>query len=117
MNKRTVGTANEKKAVLFLQNQGYDILETNYRCRLGEIDIIAREGRYLVFVEVKYRKDICCGLPEEAVDGRKQRKLAGAAGYYLWQKKLSGDVPCRFDVVGICGRHIRLLRDAFQMDS
>lgn len=54
MNKRAIGTNQEIKAAEYLKNQGYEILERNFRCRIGEIDIIARDGRYLVFVEVKY---------------------------------------------------------------
>ena len=55
MNKRQLGTVYEQKAAAYLQQQGYEILECNFRCRIGEIDIIAREGEYLCFVEVKYR--------------------------------------------------------------
>lgn len=115
-NKRAIGTAYEKTAVLFLQKKGYQILETNFRCRQGEIDIIAREGRYLVFVEVKYRHDTRGGLPEEAVGYRKQKKIIQTAKYYLYRKGLSEEIPCRFDVVGIQGDRIRLIRNAFECD-
>ena len=60
-SRRQTGTRYEEKAADFLKQQGYEILEKNYRDRYGQVDIVAREGRYLVFVEVKYRKDISCG--------------------------------------------------------
>lgn len=114
-NKRTIGTAYEEQAVLFLQQKGYYIVEKNFRCRQGEIDIVARDGQYLVFVEVKYRKASANGLPEEAVDRRKQQKIIRTAQYYLYQKNLGEDCPCRFDVVGICGDRIRLTQNAFEI--
>ena len=103
-NRREIGTAYEKRAVLFLREQGYDILQTNFRCRQGEIDIVARDGRYLVFVEVKYRGDDTRGLPEEAVGGKKQKKIIQTARYYLYSRGLPEDTPCRFDVVAIHGK-------------
>lgn len=113
INKRTVGSRYEEEAAAFLQEQGFQILEKNYRDRYGEIDIIAREGRYLVFVEVKYRSSLKNGYPEEAVDYRKQAKIRHAAQYYLYEKHVGEGVPCRFDVVSIRGKEIRLIRDAF----
>lgn len=113
-NKRKIGTAYEKKAVLFLQEKGYEILESNFRCRQGEIDIIAKDGRYLAFIEVKYRHDDRGGLPEEAVGRDKQKKIIQTAKYYLYRKGLSEETPCRFDVVGILGEKIRLTRNAFE---
>ncbi len=112
-NKRTVGSRYEEEAAAFLQHKGFQILEKNYRDRYGEIDIIAKEEGYLVFVEVKYRSSLRNGYPEEAVDGRKQARIRHAAQYYLYKKRLGEDVPCRFDVVSIVGRELRLIRDAF----
>ena len=113
INKRTVGSRYEEEAAAFLQKLGFQILEKNYRDRHGEIDIIARECGYLVFVEVKYRSGLKNGYPEEAVDGRKQARIRHAAQYYLYKKRLGEDVACRFDVVSIVGGEIRLIRDAF----
>ena len=113
INKRTVGSRYEEEAAAFLQKQGFQILEKNYRDRDGEIDIIAKENGYLVFVEVKYRSSLRRGYPEEAVDGRKQARIRHAARYYLYQNRLGEDVPCRFDVVSIVGEDVRLIRDAF----
>ena len=112
MNRRETGTQYEERAAEYLIAQNYQILERNYRIRSGEIDIIARDGTVLVFIEVKYRKNDESGNPLEAVDIRKQRKIIKVARYYLYQKKY-GDVPCRFDVIGICGSHIEHLKDAF----
>lgn len=113
MNKRKTGQEQEVKAACFLKTQGYQILERNYRCKKGEIDLIAREGQYLVFVEVKYRSTNESGLPEEAVDLRKQRQISRVAAWYLAEKGLDIYTPCRFDVVAIEREEIRLYRDAF----
>ena len=112
-NKRAVGSRYEAEAAAFLKSQGYTVLEQNYRDRLGEIDIVAREGRYLVFVEVKYRKDNRCGHPEEAVAGKKQQRIRHTAEYYLYSHGFGEETACRFDVVSIDGGRIRLVRDAF----
>ena len=67
-----MGTAYEKMAGEYLKTQGYEILQYNFRCRMGEIDIIAKDHGYLVFIEVKYRRDKSCGHPAEAVTPRKR---------------------------------------------
>ena len=112
-SRRQTGTRYEEKAADFLKQQGYEILEKNYSDRYGEVDIVAREGRYLVFVEVKYRKDISCGYPEEAVSARKQQRIRHTASWYLYRHGYGEDLPCRFDVVSITGEKISLIRDAF----
>ncbi|MDD2957984.1 MAG: YraN family protein [Lachnospiraceae bacterium] len=112
MNRRKLGTEQEKRAVNYLQEQGYEIVEYNYHNRTGEIDIIARDGTYLVFVEVKYRSDIRMGSPLAAVDLRKQRNICRVARHYLMVRGLP-DQPCRFDVVAVEGRNISLIKDAF----
>lgn len=113
MNRRQTGAAYEQCAAQYLKQKGYHILEQNFRCRQGEIDLIARDGEYLVFVEVKYRRDTRMGEGSEAVDGRKQRRITDCARYYLYCHREYQDSPCRFDVVTICGEEIRLLQDAF----
>lgn len=70
-NKRMEGSRYEQLAARYLEQKGMDVLELNYRCRTGEIDIIARDGGYLVFVEVKYRKTKRAGYALEAIDSRK----------------------------------------------
>ena len=96
-----------------MKGQGYDILELNYRSRYGEIDLIAREGAYLVFVEVKYRRDNSFGAPEEAVDKKKQRVISRVADYYCMAKGYAPLTPCRFDVVTFLGDSVHLIRNAF----
>lgn len=117
VNKRRVGTAYEKRAADYLQERGYEILEANYKCRQGELDLIARQGRYLVFIEVKYRRDERNGWPEEAVGFRKQQRIFAAARYYLYQKQIPETTPCRFDVVGICGNKIYIIKNAFEYNG
>ena len=111
-SKRT-GLYYETQAAAFLEKQGYKILERNFRCSAGEIDLIAREGEYLCFVEVKYRSKIEAGTPEEAVDGKKQKRISRAALYYLMRQGLGDTTPCRFDVVGIRQEEIRVTKNAF----
>lgn len=112
-NNRETGSRHETQAAVFLTEQGYEILERNYRCRKGEIDLIAKEQGYLVFIEVKYRSSGYSGDPAEAVDMKKRRRIAGAAGYYLMTHGYGEDTPCRFDVVAILGDEVRVVQDAF----
>lgn len=113
MNKRSIGTGYEEQAAGFLEAAGMQILERNFRSRTGEIDLIARDGEYLVFVEVKYRADDAMGTALEAVDKRKQGKIARTARYYLLRHGLGADTPCRFDVVGITGGQVEHVKNAF----
>lgn len=117
MNKRSLGSAWEEQVCTFLKREGCEILEKNYRSKRGEIDLIVRDGRYLVFVEVKYRKNSAVGFPEEAVDYRKQLRISRTAQDYLLKKHLSETTPCRFDVVAVCGNQVRHIRNAFDFVS
>lgn len=114
MNRRAVGTAYERQAGNYLEEQGYRILEYNFRCRSGEIDIIARDGEYLVFVEVKYRRNVKSGDPLEAVDYKKQRIISRTASYYCLTHSYGETTPCRFDVVAILGEEISVIKNAFE---
>lgn len=113
MNKREVGYEYEQKAAVYLQNQGYEILESNYNMRTGEIDLIAKDGEYYAFIEVKYRSSIRNGYPEEAVDYRKMKHITKTASLYLLRHGLSEFTPCRFDVVVILKGEMKLLKNAF----
>lgn len=115
-NKRSLGTKQEQLAAEYLRAQGYLILETNFRCRQGEIDLIARDGNHLVFVEVKYRTDSRAGEPEEAVTPAKQRTIQQVARFYLYCHRLPETTACRFDVVAIKGEEIRVIKDAFEVN-
>ncbi|MBQ6587783.1 MAG: YraN family protein [Butyrivibrio sp.] len=101
MNKRQVGDYYENLACTHLRNQGACIVDRNYRALRGEIDIIARDGRYLCFIEVKYRKDNRFGAPEGAVTISKQRQICKLSKLYLYSKNKSIDVPIRYDVIAI----------------
>jgi len=107
-----LGEMAEKRAVEFLRKQGYQIIAQNYRWRGGEIDIIARDGDFLVFVEVKARSSMNYGLPEEAITEQKKQKLIATAQRYIAQHKPELDM--RFDVVAISGGQARLYKDAFR---
>ena len=96
---QTLGRWGEEQAAEFLRGQGYRILASNWRCRLGELDLVARDGKTLCFVEVKLRRDDRYGRAAEYVDIRKQRKLLAAAKVYLLQHPQ--DCPMRFDVVEV----------------
>lgn len=95
-----MGARGEKIATSYLQNRGYRILECNYRNRLGEIDIIAKQGKDLVFIEVKTRSAILFGSPFDSVTAAKQKQLSKVALEYLSRKDCL-DHPARFDVVGV----------------
>lgn len=117
---KTTGETGEFAAVSFLKKNGYKILETNYRCAIGEIDVIAREKDDLVFVEVKTRKSGEMGYPEEAVGIKKQKKMSQLALWYL-QNEAINNVNARFDVVAVTvseiKNEIRLIKNAFDFIS
>ncbi len=112
--RRALAAWGEDAAVRHLEASGYRIVCRNYRCRLGELDIVAWDGPTLVFVEVKTRRG-AGACPEEAVDGWKRARLARIARHYLASRGL-GEVDCRFDVVAVGeGGVLRVIRDAFQL--
>ena len=113
MNKRSLGTEMEEKSCAYLTSQGMVILERNFRCRTGEIDVIADDAGTVVFVEVKYRKDRSAGHPEEAVGKRKQETIRRVALFYQTRKNLPLKTPMRFDVIAIEGEELRHYRNAF----
>ena len=112
LNKRRTGSRYEAKAAKYLEDQGIMIVERNYHCFQGEIDLIGKKGELLIFVEVKYRRNEKNGVPSEAVTWQKQQHIRRTAQYYLYSHRY-GEIPCRFDVVGILGKEIRWIQDAF----
>lgn len=115
-----IGKLGEEIGVTYLNKIGYKIIETNYRCPLGEIDVITKYKGFIVFVEIKSRLQNAYGLPEEAVDWVKQRKIVKVAKWYLKQKRLS-DARCRFDVLAVSiaqGKEaeFRLIENAFEVE-
>lgn len=123
INKRLTGSAYERRASEYLENQGLQILDNNFRCRIGEIDIIAKENTVengktvptIVFVEVKYRKTTKNGHPAEAVSLNKQKKICQVANYYITykQKECYQNINYRFDVVSILADEITWYKNAF----
>ena len=113
MNKREKGSKYEALAVDYIKNKGYKILELNYRCKQGEIDIIAQDGKYIVFIEVKYRASASYGSAANAVFFRKQQNISRVAAFYLLRRNMTEDTPCRFDVIAIDGNMIHHYENAF----
>ncbi|GAB6183354.1 YraN family protein [Thermodesulfovibrio hydrogeniphilus] len=111
MGKIDLGREGEKLAAEYLNKKGYKILETNFRTKFGEIDIVAKNKDFIVIVEVKTRLSDKFGEPELAVDYRKQQKLKKLALYYL--KHIGKEYPVRFDVIAIKGSEIHHIEDAF----
>ena len=114
--KITTGKEGEKIAAAYLKKNGYEIIEINFRCPIGEIDIVAKEENDLVFVEVKTRKSIELGYPEQAVGIRKQKKMSQLALWYMQKRKIA-DTNARFDVVAITlmpeKNEVKLIQNAF----
>ena len=108
-----VGAWGEALAADFLKKKKYKIVASGFRCRFGEIDLIAKHGEYLVFIEVKYRKNLRNGAPLEAVHPGKQFVIGQTARYYLLLHPKYQHMPCRFDVIGILGKEITLIQNAF----
>ena len=108
------GRLAEDWAEELLRRRGYEILERNARSSVGELDLIAREGGDLVFIEVRSRQDGEAGSAEETVGPAKRRQLARAAAAYLAERRPVFDT-CRFDVVAITGEEIALYQDAFRL--
>lgn len=115
-----LGKFGERHAVKYLRKRGYVIVERNYRTPFGEIDIIAREGDVLAFVEVKTRSSRTFGLPQEAVDLRKRRQIIRTARAFL-REQGEPSIFCRFDVLALEAdrggnvRRVQLIRGAFDV--
>lgn len=108
------GAVAEDRAARLLRARGYAIVERNFRCRLGELDIIARDGDTLAFVEVRSRADDRHGHAAEAVGPRKRRQVARVAAYYVGIRRPACR-DMRFDVVAITGDDIVLIKDAWRL--
>lgn len=99
-NKKETGSYGEKLATEFLKELGYKIIIKNYVYRKGEIDLIAKDGELLVFIEVKYRKNLEFGRPELQITNSKQHQIKKVALGYLFENDIR-DMQCRFDVIAI----------------
>ncbi len=118
LTRTRTGKRGEDLAAAYLAETGFRIVERNYRCRFGEIDIVAEEGKTLVFVEVKSRRSAAYGGPLLAVDARKQGKISRVSLHYLAERNACHR-PARFDVVAVtlrpAGHSIELVRNAFDL--
>lgn len=117
-NNKLLGAYGEDIACEYLIQNGYRVLERNFACRAGEVDIIAMQKDIVVFAEVKTRSSDKFGLPSEAVSAAKQKKIVKTALYYMQSKRLLEHM-CRFDVIEISAGddnkyRINLIQDAFQ---
>lgn len=123
MNKKGLGNRGEKAAAAYLEQKGYAILERQYRTPIGEIDLIARDGETLAFVEVKTRRSARYGAPSAAVGREKQRHIIRSAQWYMMEKQRQGEVPpCRFDVIEVYASpsgawNVRHLENAFETEG
>lgn len=111
-NNKLVGKLGEDLAAKFLKKNGYEIIKRNYTNEYGEIDIIAAHDGFLIFVEVKTRSSDEFGLPSEAVNAHKIRKISQVASYYIHSKHLY-DYPVRFDVIEVCDGKVNHIENAF----
>ena len=118
INKRFEGENYESQACKYITSCGGKILERNFRSSRGEIDIIAQDGKYIVFTEVKFRSGERYGTPEEAVDYRKQRIICRCSDYYRIKHGMDDFTAIRFDVIAVRGNangaiSVRWIKDAF----
>ena len=114
LNTKEKGNVYENRCVSFLLANGINNIKQNYRCRMGEVDILGTDKGTLVFFEVKYRKNSKSGYAAEAVDYRKQKKICMVAAHYLMMNRLTLDTPVRFDVLAVDGSEITWYKNAFE---
>lgn len=117
MHSLLTGTHLENKAILYLQSYDIILLQRNFRCKYGEIDLITKDHGVLVFTEVRYRKNAFFGSAQESVTLHKQRKIVCAANFYLQTRNWAQQAACRFDVIAMTGKidrpQIEWIKDAF----
>ena len=112
LNTRKTGTFYEQAACEYLEARGIQIVERNYRCRTGEIDIVAKDKNCIVFVEVKYRKTVICGEALGMVGYTKQKKICQCARIYCMYHPWIREI--RYDVIGITDTKIEWIQNAFE---
>lgn len=117
MSAVRIGSLAEDAAVNFLQQHQLLVLKRNFRCKHGEIDLIAKDNDFLVFIEVRYRKNAAYGSAAESIDNRKQLKIQNAAQFFMQKHSWAQKVQCRFDVIvmskDIAAPNIEWIKDAF----
>lgn len=107
-----LGRKGERMARRYLKRQGWKIVEKNYKCPFGEVDIVANKGGVTAFIEVKTRSDDGYGAPSQAVDVRRQSRYIRAAKYYFIGRPM--DCTLRFDVIEVCRGEVNHIENAFQ---
>ena len=112
-NNRKIGAEKENLAADYLKSKGVKILCKNFRSRQGEIDIVGRDGEYLVFVEVKYRSSTKYDSPLSAVGITKQKQICKVADFYRCRYGISMETPIRYDVIGILKDEVTWIPNAF----
>jgi putative endonuclease len=119
--RQVAGRAVEEAAETHLATAGLRPVARNVTCRMGELDLVMRDGEALVFVEVRYRRSASHGSAAESVSRTKRARLVAAARYFLMRNPKLSNLPCRFDVVAVDGegdaRRVEWLRDAFRLDG
>ncbi|MFI4918607.1 MAG: YraN family protein [Legionellales bacterium] len=117
-SSQQTGQMAEERALNYLKKQGLKFAAKNYNCRLGELDLIMRDGPYLVFIEVRSRSNTTFGGGIASITLSKRQKVIKAAAHYMMQQQLFDKVPVRFDVISIDGASGELtwLKDAFGVD-
>ena len=111
--KQALGRWGEERVVRWYRRHGFEVLDRNWRCRQGELDVIVRRGPVVAVCEVKTRSSNAYGTPAEAVNWQKQRRIRWLAAQWLSEQERRGVVQLRFDVAEVMGREIRVIESAF----
>lgn len=115
------GKTAEQLAARYLSHQGLELVASNHRARVGELDLVMRDGRILVIVEVRSRTSTRVATPAETIDRRKQRRIVLATQHFILRNRRYSEWPLRFDVVGVTGEldaaQITWIRGAFTLDD
>lgn len=112
-HRQALGRWGEDRVARWYCRRGFQVLDRNWRCGRGELDVIVRKGPVVVVCEVKTRSSVAFGLPSEAVGLDKQRRIRRLAAQWLSEQERSGAVRLRFDVAEVVGREIRVIESAF----
>lgn len=113
MNKRSIGSDKEDLVSRFLEKNGVTILDRNYNTDKGEIDIIGRDGEYIVFFEVKYRSEKTYGSPFDAITKGKIKRIVAASKLYLYNNRYDDSTYIRYDCIGVLDSEITWIKNAF----
>jgi putative endonuclease len=114
LGRRARGAQAEDDAIKVLRKAGYRVVDRNFRCRIGELDVVALDGDTLVFIEVRSRRDVSFGGGIAAISGAKMKQVARVAAAYVAIRR-PVFTTCRFDVVAVTGDEITHIRDAFRI--